>query len=519
MSTTADHAPTALSALIETADAVAATSSRKAKIDALAGLLRTLGPAEIEPAVGILTGELRQGSLGVGWAAVSAADAAPAEVATLTILEVDEALTRLVDASGSGSAAVRAAELDGVWRRATSAEQAFLARVILSGLRIGALAGVMVDAVAAASGVAVPTVRRAVMLSGSLGGTAVLALTSGAEAVAAVGLRVGIPVFPMLAATAPSAGAAVTTLGRASVEYKLDGARIQVHRSGGPGSPVRVFTRTLAEITTRVPELVAVVDGFPGGALILDGETLALTEDGAPRPFQETMSRFGSTSGRDEVLRPWFFDVLHADGVDLVDEPLQRRREVLRTVAGAHVVPSLETDSPAAADELGRAALAAGHEGVVVKDLASAYAAGRRGSSWLKVKPVHTVDLVVLAAEWGSGRRTGWLSNLHLGARDPAVPLGEPGAFVMVGKTFKGLTDELLRWQTARFLELETGRSGYAVQVAPELVVEIALDGVQRSRRYPGGVALRFARVKAYRADKAPADADTIGTLQAMLKG
>jgi DNA ligase-1 len=312
--------------------------------------------------------------------------------------------------------------------------------------------------------------------------------------------------------------AALAVTGPASVEYKLDGARVQVHREGGPGGEVRVFTRTLADVTDRVPEVVEVVRGFPGTGLILDGETLSLDEDGRPRPFQETMSRFGASAAREELLRPWFFDVLHADGVDLLDEPLARRRSALHGLAGDYIMPGIETSDPAVAADLADAALGAGHEGVVVKALDAPYAAGRRGKAWLKVKPVHTYDLVVLGVEWGSGRRTGWLSNLHLGARDPAVPVGEPGAFVMVGKTFKGLTDELLRWQTEHFPRIETRRTRNTVFVEPVTVVEIAIDGVQRSSRYPGGVALRFARVKRYRPDKRPQDADTIGTLQALLE-
>ncbi len=520
-----------------TARAVAGTSARTGKVAALAALLARLEPAEIEPVVGLLIARVRQGRLGVGWRtlaqlsragvagpdvdgpvaggaeAVGSAVAAP----TLTVADVDDALSRLAAEGGAGSGERRAAVLGELWSRATPDEQWLLGGALLGEVRIGALEGVLTDAVARASGRPLEQVRRAAMLSGSLGGTAYLALT-GAD-LATVGLTVGTPVLPMLAATAATPGEAVALTGPASVEVKLDGARIQVHRLGGPGTPVSVYSRTLADITERVPEIVAVVGDLPGGALILDGETLTLDEDGAPRPFQETMSRFGSSAEREAVLRPWFFDVLHADGVDLLDEPLSVRRERLRAVVGEHGILSIETDDPVAAEEFSREALAAGHEGVVVKALSSPYAAGRRGRHWLKVKPVHTYDLVVLAAEWGSGRRTGWLSNLHLGARDPAVPLGEPGDFVMVGKTFKGLTDAMLRWQTERFPELEVRRTRYAVHLRPELVVEIAIDGVQRSSRYPGGVALRFARVKGYREDKSAADADTIGTLQAMLPG
>ncbi|MBL0003075.1 MAG: ATP-dependent DNA ligase [Actinomycetales bacterium] len=499
--------------IVQAADAVAATTSRTAKIGLLADVLGRVGVDEIEPAIGFLTASVRQGRLGVGWrtiADLAEGAAASADQASLTITEVDAAIERLAALGGTGSAAARTEELTRLWGRATTDEQRLLTGILLGELRIGALEGVLTDAVAKAAGRPLEEVRRAAMLTGSLGRTAYLALT-GAD-LAGVGLTVGVPLLPMLAATASSPGEAVTALGPApvSVEVKLDGARIQAHRHGGPGSRVEVFSRTLADITARVPELVEVVSAFPGGSLILDGETLTLDEDGAPRPFQETMSRFGSTGARAEILRPWFFDILHADGVDLIDEPLSVRAERLREAVGEHGILALETADPIAAETFSQEALAAGHEGVLVKALDSPYAAGRRGRQWLKVKPVHTYDLVVLAAEWGSGRRTGWLSNLHLGARDPGVPVGEPGAFVMVGKTFKGLTDEVLRWQTTRLLELETKRTRYAVHVTPALVVEIAIDGVQRSSRYPGGLALRFARVKGYREDKAVADADTI---------
>jgi DNA ligase-1 len=319
----------------------------------------------------------------------------------------------------------------------------------------------------------------------------------------------------MLASTATAVDAALETTGEASVEYKLDGARIQVHRSG---SDIGVFTRSLADITDRVPEIVEVAHSLPVREAILDGETLSLDESGAPRPFQETMSRFGADAPREMVLAPWFFDVLHVDGRDLIDEPLRARREVLGRIAPAHRIPGEITADPVVARRVMDESLAAGHEGVVVKAIGSPYAAGRRGRSWVKVKPVHTYDLVVLAAEWGSGRRRGWLSNLHLGAYDPEGVAGRPGGFVMVGKTFKGLTDEILRWQTVTFPALEERHTRGAVFLRPELVVEIAIDGVQRSARYPGGIALRFARVKRYRPDKSAVQADRIETLRAMLR-
>jgi DNA ligase 1 len=320
-------------------------------------------------------------------------------------------------------------------------------------------------------------------------------------------------VLPMLASTAATVTEAVASTGEASVEYKLDGARIQVHRHG---DDVRVFTRNLADITHRLPEVVEVVRRMPVHDVILDGETLALGEDDAPRPFQETMARFGAEAAREVVLHPWFFDVLHVDGRDLLDEPLRVRREELGRIAPEHRIPGEVTADPEVAERVAADALAAGHEGVVVKAIDSVYAAGRRGASWVKVKPVHTFDLVVLAAEWGYGRRTGWLSNLHLGARDATGEFG--GGFVMVGKTFKGLTDALLRWQTERFPEIAVRETPGTLWIAPEIVVEIAIDGVQRSTRYPGGIALRFARVKRYREDKRPEDADTVQTLRGLLR-
>lgn len=353
------------------------------------------------------------------------------------------------------------------------------------------------------------------MLSGDPGETARLALTDEPGKLDAVGLIVGRPVLPMLAASAPTAAEALATTGTASIEHKLDGARIQAHRRG---DEIRVYTRSLADITHRVPEVVEAVRRMPARDLILDGETLSLDEDGAPRPFQETMSRFGSETAGEAALHPWFFDILHLDGRDLLDEPLSTRLRELERVAGDRRIPGAVTDDPAVAERVSREALAAGQEGVVVKAIGSVYTAGRRGSDWIKVKPAHTYDLVVLACEWGSVRRQGLLSNIHLGALGPEGEFGEQGGFVMVGKTFKGLTDDLLRWQTRRFPEIEVRRTPGTLWVEPVTVVEIAIDGVQRSSRYPGGLALRFARVKRYRDDKPAAEADTIGALRALLR-
>ncbi|WP_166874922.1 ATP-dependent DNA ligase [Salinibacterium sp. ZJ450] len=503
-----------LDELVTTADAVASTRSRLAKVDALAALLGRLDPDEIAIAVGYLVGKPRQGRVGIGWRGLSAAMGDPTDAPSITIPEVDAALDRLAAVTGAGSSGERARELRELTARATVREQRFLGGVLLGEMRTGALEGVLTDAIARAADRPSDVVRRAAMLSGDLGETARIALTGSEADLDSVGLVVGRPVLPMLAATAPSVSAALETTGEASVEYKLDGARIQVHRLG---DDVRVFTRNLADVTHRLPEVVEVVRRLPVRDVILDGETLSLDEDGAPRPFQETMSRFGADAARETLLHPWFFDVLHIDGRDLLDEPLSMRLAELERIAGAHRIPGEVTADAEVAERVARDALAAGQEGVVVKAIGSPYAAGRRGSSWIKVKPVHTYDLVVLACEWGSGRREGWLSNLHLGALDPAGEFGEPGDFVMVGKTFKGLTDEVLRWQTEYFPQIEVRRTANTVWVAPTTVVEIAIDGVQRSSRYPGGIALRFARVKHYRDDKRPEDADTIQTLRALL--
>lgn len=504
-----------LDELVRTTEAVTSTRSRLAKVEALADLLRRLDPEEIPTAVGLLIARPRQGRVGIGWRGMTAAMGEPAAEPSLTVADLDAALDRLLVMGGAGSAAERAAALRLLTAAATEREQAFIAGALLGELRTGALEGVLTDAVARAADRPVEAVRRAAMLSGDLGGTALLALTGTPAQLDAVGLVVGRPVQPMLAATASSTAAALEVTGEASVEYKLDGARIQVHRIG---DEVRIFTRTLAEVTQRLPEVVEVVRGLPVRDVILDGETLALDEDGGPRPFQETMARFGAEAARATVLHPWFFDVLHVDGRDLLEEPLSTRIGLLESLAPGHRIPGEITADPAVAERVSRDALAAGHEGVVVKAVGSGYAAGRRGSNWIKVKPVLTYDLVVLACEWGSGRRTGLLSNLHLGALDPTGEFGEPGGCVMVGKTFKGLTDALLRWQTGKFQELEVRRTAGTVWVEPVTVVEIAIDGVQRSSRYPGGIALRFARVKRYREDKTAADADTIQTLRALLR-
>jgi DNA ligase 1 len=499
-----------LADVVATSAAVGATRARTAKTAALAGALRAAAPGEVEAVTSWLAGEARQGRIGAGWRTLAALDVPPAAEPTLRVEAVDRLLDELAGTSGTGSTARRAALLRELYGAATRDEQAFLHRLITGELRQGALEGVMLEAIAAAAAVPPAAVRRAFMLSGRLPATAALALSGGAEALAAVALRVGTPVRPMLASPAESLDSALADLGaEVSVEHKLDGARIQVHRDG---DEVRVWTRTLREVTPAVPELVELVRGLPCTSVVLDGETLALTDDGRPRPFQETMSRFGAAAG-ELLLRPFFFDCLALDGADLLDEPLAARLQALDRVAGPHRMPGRLRPTPDEAAQVLDEALAAGHEGVMVKSLAAPYAAGRRGKAWQKVKPVHTLDLVVIGAEWGYGRRTGTLSNIHLGARDPDG--GDP---VMVGKTFKGMTDELLAWQTETFPRYTREEVPGAVLLHPELVVEIELDGVQRSPRYPGGVALRFARVVRYRPDKTAGEADTIDAVRAMLR-
>lgn len=504
-----------LSTVVETSTAVGATRSRKAKSEALAAALRSCAAAEVAPVTAWLSGEPLQGRLGVGFRTLSGALPPPADLPSLTVPGVDALLSSLAATSGAGSVARRADLLAELFGAAVEEEQRFLVRLLGGELRQGALEGVMLEAIALAADVPGPVARRAFMLSGSLPATAVLALSDGVAGLEAVRLEVGRPVRPMLASPGSSLDAALESLGSdVTVEYKLDGARIQVHRHG---SEVRVWTRTLREITSAVPELVERVLDLPCSEVVLDGETLALEDDGRPRKFQDTMSRFGSdgagADGADVLLSPFFFDLLHLDGRDLLDAPLVERLDALAGLLPPELtMPGVRRPSAEEAADVLDGALAAGHEGVVVKALDAPYAAGRRGKSWQKVKPVHTLDLVVIGAEWGYGRRTGFLSNIHLAARGP-----DGGPPIMVGKTFKGMTDELLAWQTTEFPALAVHDDGHVVELRPELVVEIALDGAQRSVRYPGGVALRFARVLRYRPDKTPAEADTLSSVQALL--
>ncbi|GAA4742692.1 ATP-dependent DNA ligase [Actinomycetospora chibensis] len=499
---------TLLGEVVAASAEVAATRSRKAKTATLATLLAGLQPDEVRPATAWLAGEMLQGRTGIGWRTLQSVSPTPASDSTLTVGDVDAALDRLAALAGSGTGvgARRAAELGGLLDAATPDEGRFLVRLLGGELRQGALEGIMIEAVASAAELPAEAVRRAFMLSGRLPTTAHVALTGGD--LGAIGLEVMRPLRPMLASPGDSLEAALAELGAPDgdpgvvVEHKLDGARIQVHRRG---DEVRVWSRTLREITDGVPEIVALTRTLPVETVVLDGETLAVAEDGRPRPFQESMKGLGSGA-----TAPWFFDCLHRDGVDLVDEPLSTRREVLAEVVGDRLIPGVVRPTAAGAEQAVADALAAGQEGSMVKALDSTYSAGRRGRSWQKVKPSHTLDLVVLGVEWGSGRRRGWLSNIHLGAR------GADGEFVMIGKTFKGMTDDILRWQTETFPRYETHRDDWTLYLRPEIVVEIELDGVQTSTRYPGGVALRFARVVRYRDDKPAAEADTLETVRAL---
>jgi DNA ligase-1 len=532
---------------------VARVPGRRAKIDLIAGLLARAEGPEVPLAVAFLSGELRQRQIGVGYAALSdlfdsrtvaaqtSGSAAPAVAAGLTVTETDEVFAAIGQVSGPGSQAERRRLLAALFARATEAERSFLIQLVAGELRQGAQEGVMIEAVAQAAGVPVAEVRRALLVGGSLPAVAQAALTgtpdpraegrskrpeaSGAStALRSFTLRVGRPLRPMLAAAAPSIEAAMEKVSPAGVEWKIDGIRVQVHKDA---ERVSVFTRTLDDITARVPEIIEAVAALPARTAVLDGEAVALFPDGRPRPFQVTASRAGtqaesSALRADIPLTPFFFDLLHLDGTDLIDTPAAQRHAALAgLLPAALVIPRVVTAEPTAAEAFFADAVARGHEGVVLKSLDAPYATGRRGSEWIKVKPRHTLDLVVLAAEWGHGRRRGWLSNLHLGARDPAT-----GDLIMLGKTFKGLTDQMLGWQTTRLLELavpgsprppdDLAEARGVLRVRPELVVEIAFDGVQVSRRYPGGLALRFARVIRYRPDKKTAEADTIDAVSAV---
>jgi DNA ligase-1 len=510
--------------------AVTATSARRAKVELLAQALRRLGPDDLSAGSAYLAGELRQRQTGVGYASLHDLPP-PALEPTLTVAAVDVAIDEIAAVAGPGSQGRRRDLLGALFSAATRDEQRMLVGLFSGELRQGAQAGLLVDAIARAADVPVTLVRRALLLAGDLKAVAVAALTGGAATLGEFTLQVGRPLAPMLAQSAPSVEEALAATGApAVVDVKLDGIRIQVHRSG---DDVAVFTRSLDEITPRVPGVVAAVLALPAREIVLDGEAIALDVTGRPRPFQETSSQAATRGARravtaelagespepprpaGAVLTPYFFDLLHLDGTDLLDAPGRDRWAALADALPADLlVGRAVAEEVADAARAFSAAVDAGHEGVVVKSPDAPYDVGRRGGAWVKVKPRHTLDLVVLAVEWGHGRRNGWLSNLHLGARDP-----DTGGFVMLGKTFKGLTDEMLRWQTERFLDLAVARGDWLVKVHPVQVVEVAFDGVQASPRYPGGVALRFARVLRYRHDKTAAEADTIDTVRAIHKG
>lgn len=498
-----------LARLVETSRSMAETSKRTAKV-ALAGeLLRQLSPEEIESVAAYLTGATRQGKTGVGYATLRATLGSPASEPSITLLELDATLDKLAATRGTRE---KQLILRSLMERATEAEQRFLMSLLVGELRQGALEGLMIDALAKATSLPLEDVRRAVMMAGDFAIVARAALTEGT--VAKYQVQLFRPVQPMLAQTAEDTGEALADLGQAALEYKLDGARVQVHRSG---DEVRVYSRQLNDVTPAVPEIVEAVRAMPGRELILDGEVLSLGPDGRPQPFQVTMRRFGRKLDVDALrgvlpLRPFWFDLLYADGGSVMDETQQARFEALRRIVGEDaVVPNVIARDEGAAEEFLRGSLERGHEGIMAKALDSAYAAGARGRSWLKIKQAHTLDLVILAAEWGNGRRKGWLSNLHLGARDTVK-----GGFAMLGKTFKGLTDEMLVWQTNEFQKIEIARDAYTVYLQPKIVAEIAFNEIQVSPRYVSGLALRFARVKRYRPDKTADQADTFETVQRM---
>jgi DNA ligase 1 len=501
-----------LDRLVRTSEEVAGTRARTKKVGFLADLLSDLSEDEVPVAVAYLSGEIPGRTIGIGWRSLQQLPA-PSSSPRLELLEVQETLERIRAATGPGSRAVRQSALASLYERATQQEQRFLSALLVGELRQGALTGVMADSIARAAGADLSDVRRAVMLTGDMGTVAQVALSEGPSALERFHLVPLHPLQPMLAQTADDVEAAIDRLGRAAFEWKLDGARVQVHKSH---QEVAIFTRNLADVSPRLPEIVEATRRLRSDSLVLDGEVIALRPDGSPHPFQVTMSRFGSQVdiprlSKSVPLSPFFFDCLHLDGRDLIDETTQVRHHALAGVVPDDMrVPRIVTDRISEASEFLDGALDKGHEGVMAKSLIAPYEAGRRGVGWLKVKRAHSLDLVVVAAEWGHGRRQGWLSNLHLGARDQSE------GYVMLGKTFKGMTDEMLQWQTKRLLELETRREGIVVHVRPELVVEVAFDGLQRSTRYEGGLALRFARLKGYRHDKGPDEADTIETVRAI---
>ena len=503
-----------LAALVETSRRIAATSKRIEKASLIAGLLQLVSPEEAEVAVAFLSGTTRQGRIGVGYAVVAEASASPVQEAELQVMDVDGALTELTDVSGPGSERRRRDLLNALFSRATDEERRFLKRLFVGELRQGALEGVMLEGLAKAAQVPIDRVRRAAMMAGGVAAIAPAVLARGEAGLAQYDIQLFRPVQPMLAGSADDVSAALKDLGEAALEYKFDGARVQVHKSG---DDVKIYTRQLNDVSPAVPEIVEAVRALPARDLILDGETISLAPDGRPQPFQITMRRFGRKLDVAKLqaelpMLPFWFDLLYLDGTSLLDQPQSLRfNELQKLVPAVALVPNLRTADAAAAEDFLHQALIGGHEGVMAKSPSATYAAGARGQSWLKVKRARTLDLVILAAEWGNGRRQGFLSNLHLGARDAIK-----GGYAMLGKTFKGLTDEMLKWQTEELLKIEVARDRYAVHVEPKIVVEIAFNEIQISSRYVSGLALRFARVKRYRPDKQASESDTFQTVQAL---
>jgi ATP-dependent DNA ligase I len=505
-----------LARLVEAVEQVRGTTKKSEKIRILADTLRATNGRETMLTALYLSGSLPQGKIGVGWSLIQQAMQETVTVGEpLTLGEVDKALHRLATERGTGSTERRIALLKSLYGSARPGERRFLSQLLIGELRQGALEGVLLDAIAMASGLPGSDVRQAFMFAPNVGEVALAALTEGAPGLARYSLRLFTPVAPMLAATAEDVDAALDRLGCAAFEYKLDGARIQVHKGG---DEVRLFTRQLQDVTERLPEIVEWARRLPVREAVLDGEAIALRRDGKPQPFQITMRRLGRVKDvavmRESIpLSPFMFDALYLDGDSLLNRSYEDRSRILATVIRDAAIPRVITDQPEEARRFLTASLAAGHEGLMAKSLSAPYVAGQRGFHWLKLKEATTLDLVILAAEWGSGRREGWLSNLHLGARDP-----DTGEFVMLGKTFKGLTDEMLRQQTERLLALEHHREGNTLFVRPEVVVEIAFSDIQESPRYPAGLALRFARVKRYRPDKSAREADTIHTVAELFR-
>jgi DNA ligase 1 len=504
-----------LATLVDTSQYVGENPSRRAKVARIAEFLRALAPDEIDIGVSYLAGVIRQGRSGIGYALIRESQpASNVESPELTLIEVDTTLDAIARASGAGSIAERTRLLSDLFGRAMRREQEFLVRLLLGELRQGALEGLMIEAVAAASGVSAEIVRRAAMIAGGIANVASPALTAGAAGLSRFAITLFQPLAPMLAQPAETIVDAMARIPMAALEWKLDGARVQVHKNG---DDVRIYSRTGNDVTAAAPELVTAVRRAQARALILDGEAIALKPNGAPFPFQDTMRRFGRVLDIDAMratmpLSVFFFDCLRRDDRDTVPLPAAERFDCMAAALPSELlIPRLVTSETAAAQAFYDDALEHGHEGVMVKALDAPYDPGGRSASWLKVKRSHTLDLVVLAAEWGHGRRQGWLSNLHLGAMDPSS-----GEFVMLGKTFKGMTDAMLAWQTKELLKREVARDDWTVRVRPELVVEITFNDLQASPRYPGGLALRFARVKGYRPDKKAQDADTIDRVRAI---